>query len=146
MGEDKGSRSETDVTQWARGLGQERHTRDEHAAQTRKSQEEDAARTSAVSAERWPSIVAGIRRLVDAYNTGAGRAVLNVEEESDDPTVTIAAGREGLSLTASLEDTLICVLARNADGVSHSFEVRLRPDRGNDGTAAYVVQNWMQSL
>ena len=145
MSRDKGSRA-TDVTQWARGLGEERHTRDEGATQTTKVREEDAARTTAVSAERWPAIVAGMRRLVDAYNAGAGRAVLNIDEESDESTVTIAAGREGASLTAALEDTLICVRANDAGGASRSSEVRLRPDRGDDATAAYVVQNWMQRL
>jgi hypothetical protein len=135
----------TGVTQWAHGLGEERHARDERAAQTTKSQER-CPRTSAVSAERWPGIVAGIRRLVDAYNAGAGRAVLNVEEESGEPTVTIAAGREGPSVTAALEDTLVRVRASNAGGISHSSEVRPRPDRGDDATAAYVRQNWMQRL
>src|ERR1041385_1312775 len=107
MDEGKASRIETRVTQWARGLGEERHARDERPAEAAKSLDEDAARTSAVSAGRWPGIVAAIRRLVDAYNEGAGRTVLNVEGESDNPTVTIAAGRQGPSLTATLENTLI---------------------------------------
>ena len=48
------------------------------------------------------AIVAGIRRLVDAYNTGAGRTVLSVEEETDGPIVTIAAGAEASSLAVAL--------------------------------------------
>ena len=146
MGGDGGGRSEIRATQWAHGLGEERHTRDKRAAQATKSQEEDAARTSAVSAERWMAIVAGIRRLVDAYNAGAERAALSVEEETDAPTVTIAAGGDAPSLTAALEDTVICVQVRAADCVSYSSEVRLRADRGDDATAAYLVQNWMQRL
>ena len=102
---------------------------------------------SAVSAERWMAIVAGIRRLVDAYNAGAGRTVLSVEEETDEPTVTVAAGAEAPSLTAALEDTVTCVLqVRTVDGVSCSSEVRLRSDRSDDATAAYLLQNWMQRL
>lgn len=146
MGGDTGSRFETRGTQWAHRLGEERHRRDELADQTTTSQDKDAACTTAVSAKRWTAIVAGIRRLVDAYNVGAVRAILRVEAEADEPTVTIAAGGEGPSLTAALEDTLICVHARDADGVAHVSEVRLRPDRGDDATAAYVVQNWMQRL
>jgi hypothetical protein len=141
-----GSRSEPDVTQWAHGLGKARSARDKQVAQTTRFQEEHTVRTTAVSAERWRGVVAGIRRLVDAYNEGAGRAILSVEEESDEPTVTIAAGHDGPSLTAALEDTLVCVRAHDADGASRTSEVRVRPDRGDDATAAYVLQNWMQRL
>ena len=146
MDEGEASRIDTRVTHWERGLGEERHARDERAAETAKSADEDAARTSAVSAGRWPGIVAAMRRLVDAYNEGAGRAVLNVDGESDNPTVTIAAGRQGPSLTATLEHTLIGVRGHGTGGVSYASEVRLRPDRDNDATAAYVLQNWMQHL
>jgi hypothetical protein len=40
------------------------------------------------------------------------------------------------SLTAALEETLVCVRASYDDGVTGSSEVRLRPDRGHDATAA----------
>lgn len=146
MNGDKRSRAEPDVTHWAQLLGNARHTRDARAAQATALQENDAARSTAMSAERWPGIVGGIRRLVDAYNAGAGRVILTVEERSDERTVTIAAGCEGPSLTAALEETLVCIRASDAGGVSRSSEVRLRRDRGNDATAAYVLQNWMQRL
>src|ERR1043166_4335609 len=116
MDEGEASRIDTRVTHWARGLGEERHARDERAAETAKSADEDAARTSAVSAGRWPGIVAAMRRLVDAYNEGAGRAVLNVDGESDNPTVTIAAGRQGPSFTTTLEHTLMLVGGRPRRG------------------------------
>jgi hypothetical protein len=83
-------------------------------------------------------IVAAIRRLADAYNAGATRAVLRVVEQSEQPTVTVAAGGEGTPyLTATLEDTLICVRARDALGTPHATECRLRSDCGDDATAAY---------
>ena len=147
MGGNNGSGSETGATQWAHGLGEQRHARDAAVARTATSHQEDAARTSAASMVRWPAIVASIRRLVDAYNTGAQRAILSVVEQSGQSTVTVAAGAGGTpSLTAALEDTLICVQARDALGVSHDVEVRLRPDRSDDATAAYVLQDWMQRL
>jgi hypothetical protein len=120
MGGDGGNRSETRTTQWAHALGEERHARDRRTAQATTSREEDAARMSAASAERWTAIVAGIRRLVDAYNTGAGQTVLSVEEETDELSVTIAAGADAPSLTAALEDTVICVQVRAVDSVSCS--------------------------
>ena len=58
--------------QWAHGLGVERHTRDKQAAQATKAQEEDAARASAVSAERWMAIVAGIRDWLTPTTPGQG--------------------------------------------------------------------------
>ena len=146
MGGDGGNRSEIRTTQWAHALGEERRTRDRRTVQATTSREEDEARISAASAERWTAIVAGIRRLVDAYNTGARGTVLSVEEETDESTVTIAAGAEAPSLTAALEDTVICVQVRAVDSVSCSSEVRLRPDRSDDATAAYILQNWMQRL
>ena len=93
------------------------------------------------------TIVAAIRRLTDAYNAGANRVVLSVVEQSGQATVTVAAGGEAAPyLTAALEDTLICVRARDALGIPHATEFRLRSDCGDDATAAYVLQNWMQHL
>jgi hypothetical protein len=147
MGGNKGSWSETRVTQWAHGLGEERHARDASVVLKATAEREDAARTTAASVVRWAGIVASIRRLVDAYNTGAQRPILNVVEQSGQLTVTVTAAAEGTpSLTAALEDTLICVQACDALGVSHAAEVRLRPDRSDVATAAYVLQNWMQRL
>jgi hypothetical protein len=131
---------------WAHSLGEERRTRDELAARTTKFQEEDAMRTTAVSVERWTAIVASIRRLIDAYNAGAGRAVLVVEEGAHRLMVTIAAAGDAPFLTAALDDTLIGVDARHAGGVSHSWQVRLLPDRSDDATASYLLQHWMQRL
>ena len=143
----KSSPAEARAVHWALALGEQRQIRDEGAARTAKSQEEDETRMIATSAERWAAIVAGIRQLADAYNTGAGRVVLSVVQQSGQQTVTVVAGCEGTSsLTAALEGTLICIQARDAGGVPHASEIRLRPDRDDDATAAYVLQNWMQRL
>ena len=132
---------------WAKRLGQTREARDESAARLATSQQEDAAQATAVSIERWVTIVAAIRRLIDAYNGGANRVVLSVHEQSGQPTVTVAAGGEGAPyLTAALEDTLICMRARDALGIPHANQFRLRSDRSDDATAAYLLQNWMQHL
>lgn len=142
-----GSLVEIRATHWAHGLGDARYIRDECAARTISSAAEDAARTLVRSVERWAAIVASIRRLVDAYNTGARRAVLTVVEQSEPAIVTIATEGEGMPfLTAALEDTLICVHGRDSGGVAHAMEVRLRQDRDDDATAAYLLQHWMQRL
>ena len=137
----------TRASNWAERLGRERDARDESAARLATSQQEDAAQATAVSIERWVTIVAAIRRLIDAYNGGANRVVLSVHEQSGQPTVTVAAGGEGAPyLTAALEDTLICMRARDALGIPHANQFRLRSDRSDDATAAYLLQNWMQHL
>jgi hypothetical protein len=45
-----------------------------------------------------------------------------------------------------LDHVLICSHGRDAGGVAHANELRLRPDRDDDATAAYVLKNWMQHL
>ena len=89
----------TVTSNWAKRLGQEHYTRDESAARLATSQRQDAAQATAASVERWVTIVAAIRRLADAYNAGATRAVLSVVEQSEQPTVTVAAGRPTPSST-----------------------------------------------
>jgi hypothetical protein len=131
----------------AQRLGDAHHARDESAARLEQSQQADAAHATAHSTNRWVSIVAAMRRQAEAYNTGARRVVLNVVEQSEERSVTIAAGGEGTPyLTATLEGTFICMKARDALGVPHATEFRLRSDRSDDATAAYLLQSWMERL
>lgn len=139
--------AESNDVGWVHTLGEARHVRDESAARTAQSRTDDDAERRAASAGRWPAIVGRIRHLADAYNAGAGRTVLWVVEQSGRPMVTVAAGGEGApSLTAELEGTLICIETRNGDGAPQTSEIRLRPDRDDQATAAYLLQNWMQRL
>ena len=102
---------------------------------------------TAVAIERWAAIVVSMKGLADAYNAGARRVVLRVVEQSGQPTVTVATGGEGTPcLTATLEDTLICIHGRDSGGVTRATEIRLSPDRDDDATAAYVLRNWMERL
>ena len=132
---------------WAQQLGHTRYTQDECAARLAQSEQADAAQATALSIERWVTIVAAIRRLADAYNAGARRRVLNVVEQPGQPTVTVAAGGEGTPyLTATLENTLICMHACDALGTRSETDFQLRSDRDDEATAAYLLQNWMQHL
>jgi len=48
--------------------------------------------------------------------------------------------REGAPyLTAALEDTLICMHARDAMGIPHANQFRLRSDCGDDAAAANLL-------
>jgi hypothetical protein len=147
MAADLDSRTRAEAMHWARRLGEQRHTHDECVVRAAKAEEEDATRMNAVSLQRWKGIVAGIRNLTDAYNAGANRAVLSVLDEPGQHAVTIRGGDEHAPyLTAILDRALICSHGRDAGGVAHASELRLRPDRDDDATAAYVLQNWMQHL
>ncbi len=139
--------SPPDQTGWAQQLGHARHGRDESAALLARSQQADAAHAAALSTDRWLGIVAAMTRHVEAYNAGARRVVLNVVQESGVSTVNVAAGGEGAPyLTVTLEGTFVCMKARDGLGIPHTTEFRLRSDRDDDATAAYILQNWMERL
>lgn len=140
-------RTDLHALHWAERLGQDRYTREEGAARTATSQQDDAQQALAVSAQRWTAIVNAIRALTDAYNAGAKRTVLTVVEQSGQSALTVAAaGDTTASLTATLDDSIIAVHARDARGITHATDVRLRADRDDEATAAYLLQNWMQHL
>jgi hypothetical protein len=146
MAEEK-RRAEIQSMRWAHQLGQQRNVRDVGAAGLVRSEADGAARLNEASLERWRAIVICVRRVAAAYNSGAKRDCLRVAEQSGHNAVTVTETGEGKPyLTAALEDTIICIRGRHRDGGSHATEVRLRPDRGDDATAAYVLQNWMQRL
>jgi hypothetical protein len=142
-----GGRPDIQAHGWAQRLGEERHATDESAARTSKSRETEAERQTSAAIERWPAIIVKMRGLADAYNAGARRVVLSVVEQSGPPTVTVVTGGEGTPfLTAALEDTLICIDGRDASGMARATEIRLRSDRDDDATAAYVLRDWMERL
>ena len=147
MATDRDSRADGGATHWAQRLGEQRHAQDVCVVRAAKAEEEAATRTNAVSLQRWQAIVACIRNLVDAYNAGANRVVLSVLDEPGQRAITVHAG-DGHApyLTAILDHTLICSQGRDSNGVAHASELRLRPDRDDEATAAYVLQNWMQHL
>jgi hypothetical protein len=136
--------------EWAAQLGKKRRLRDDAAAQLANTAQEHAAGIAAVARERWCGIADAIRQLVAAYNAGAGHDVLHVvddREVADRPAIRIASSAaDGPFLSARLDGTLICLCARTGDGLSSEVEHRLRADRDDERTAAYVVQNWLERL
>jgi hypothetical protein len=60
-----------------------------------------------------------------------------VIEQPGQRAVTLATvGDATRSLTAALEDTLICIRACDPAGVARATEIRLSADRDDDATAA----------
>jgi hypothetical protein len=137
---------------WAAALGEKRRAREMAAASVVEMKAEASAPTISQSLARWPPIGEAIGRLVGAYNAGANRTILSLSDACTiphQPAITIeseSSGEERPSLSMALEGTLIRVSGVDGRGVSFAAEYRLREDRSDDSTAAYLVQNWMRSL
>ena len=135
---------------WAATLGKEHGARARLAELTARAADDTAAEIAAQSLERWTHIVGAMTQFVSAYNRAFDRDVLSVAEDRSDPNrpvVTVQAGADAApSLHAALEGSLICVRSSNAEGVSCEKEYRLRRDRDDEQTAAYVLQCWMERL
>ncbi len=140
----------TDGREWAVRLGQRHRAREETAAHTARAEHEAADRTLAETRGRWPLLVRAISCLVAAYNSGVGRSVLVVSHDldsSEQAVVTVESSNEGHPfLSATLEGALIDVSARDADGISYHREFSMVPNRNDERTAAYLLQNWMERL
>lgn len=102
--------------------------------------------------QRWPGIVAAIRTLVAAYNEGAGLELLTATESSqgEQPIVTIvSAGSTAGAIAVSLDDDAFLVQpdepSSRATGL-HQTARRIDCSRTDMGTAAYLVQAWMDRL
>ena len=108
---------------------------------------EDYARTAVA---RWPRIVEAMTRLVAAYNKGAGRAVIDISEvrsASSGPTVILRVDNDDVAtLSVTLEASVIYARRPGSAHPSGESEYRLRVDRSDDATAAYVLQHWMAQL
>jgi hypothetical protein len=136
--------------EWVVTLGRKHGARERAAEEAARAASDRTAVTTKLSLERWTHIVAAMTRLITAYNVSFDRNVLMVTEDRSDPNrpvVTIEAGGDGSpSLTAVLDGTLICVRSRDAGGLSCNRERPLLPDRDDNQTAAYVLQDWMGRL
>jgi hypothetical protein len=128
------------VGDWAEELGQKHGAREQAAVLATRTTREGAAESVRVSLERWTRIVAAVRHLVGAYNAGVEREVIRVVEDRSvpsRPSVTIhLGGEDDPSLLAALEGAVICVRSRDAGRGARDGTRALRPDRGDEQTAA----------
>src|SRR5678816_743317 len=130
---------------WAEKLGQQ-HSRQEQATKEATQETLRAATADASSAlTRWSHIVSAMTRLVAAYNHGAGRQAINITEDrsaSSGPTVILRGGGDDAPrLTVRLEGSAIYASRPGSGNAPGETEYRLGPDRGDDETAAYVLQH-----
>ena len=136
----------------ARDMGRRRRETDDTAgalAETRAKAETDRR---AECLQRWPGILAAIRALLAAYNDGAGEELLTATERpgSDDPAVVVASrGSANGDITISVDGDALLVRTNPASDAAtslHGIARRIDCSRSDRGTAAYLLQDWMDQL
>ena len=105
----------------------------------------------AVCQQRWPGILAAIRHLLAVYNDAAGAELLTASEQSDreDPAVTIAShGSAHGTLTIAVDGDALLVHTHSGSrtAAAHGIARRIDCSRSDAGTAAYLLQDWMDQL
>ena len=135
-----------------REMGRRRREDDDRAralADTRAQAEQDRR---AECLQRWPGIVAAIGGLLAAYNDGAGAELLTASERSDgdDPSVTIASqGSAHGTITIAIDGDALLVrtnLGPHTAAALQGIARRIDCSRSDAGTAAYLLQGWMDNL
>ena len=100
------------------------------------------------SLARWPGIVAALQTLAAAYNAGVGRALVVVAETDDrrQRALTIEAqGQTKVRLMVTLDDGELRVESVET-GAAGRAPRWVDLGRSDNGTAAYVLQEWMERL
>jgi len=135
---------------WAATLGQQHGARARAAELASLATRDAAVDDVTMALSRWPRIVEAMTRLVAAYNTGFERETLTIAEDQalpSRPAVTIrASGTDAPLLVVTLEESVMCARHCDSGDRSRETEYRLRADRNDDETAAYVLQDWMEHL
>jgi hypothetical protein len=134
---------------WAVKLG-ERHGAQERVARQTAQAAHDQQMSEANAAQtRWPRIVEAITRLVAAYNEGAGREVITVSDDraaAGGGSMVLRGGNDAATLSVTLEASALYARRPGSSTPSSEIQYRLSADRGDEATAAYVLQHWMAQL
>lgn len=136
---------------WPRQMGQRRRKRDEEAAREERVRASDEREGHALCLQRWPGVVAALRTLIASYNEGAATELLIVTErwDGENPAVVVeSTGRSCSSLAVAVDGANLCVRIGSAECAADApvTERRIDCSRSDIGTAAYVLQDWMDRL
>lgn len=135
-----------------REMGRRRRENDDRAgalADTRARAEHDR---TALCQQRWPGIVEAIRRLLAVYNGAAGAELLTASEsDGEDRGVTIASqGSAHGTLTIAVDGDALLVRTNpgphSAAALHGIARRRVDCSRSDTGTAAYLLQGWIDNL
>jgi hypothetical protein len=135
-----------------REMGRRRRENDERAAAFAAARVRTEQDRRAVCLQRWPGILAAISRLLAVYNDAAGAELLTARAQSDgdDPAVTIASrGSAGGTITIAIDGDALLVHTLPGSRTAatlHGIARRIDCSRSDAGTAAYLLQEWMDQL
>ena len=135
-----------------RTMGRRRRENDERASALEDARAQAEQDRRAVCRQRWPGILAAITGLLAAYNDAAGAELLTASEQShgEDPAVTIASrGAAHGTIMIAVDGDALSVhtnLGANAEAALHGIARRVDCSRSDIGTAAYLLQGWMDHL
>jgi hypothetical protein len=128
-------------------MGEKRGLRDRAASLQTQTQVDLENQQHAACRERWPTIVAAMRALVETYNEGAGLAVLTLVEDSGNASVTLESARNGHhSLVMMLDGADVSVRSRHASGELTLDTRWVSLNRTDENAADYLLRNWMEQL
>jgi hypothetical protein len=136
----------------AREMGRRRRENDDRAGALADTRAQAEQNRRAVCLQRWPGILAAIKGLLAAYNDGAGAELLTASEQSngDDPAVTITShGSVRGTITIAVDGDALLVrtnLGSHSAPSLHAIARRIDCSRSDTGTAAYLLQDWMDQL
>ena len=132
---------------WSRQMGERRGLRDRAASLRSQALVDLEYEQHAACRERWPTIVAAMRAMVESYNDGAGLAVLTLAEDPVNPSVTLESARTGHgSLVLTLDGAEVSVRTRRSEGDLVNDRRWVSLNRTNENAAEYLLRNWMEQL
>ena len=129
-------------------MGQRRRQHDDRASALAEACANAEKDRRTLCLERWPGIVAAIRTQLAAYNHGAGDELLTASErlDGDEPLVTIASrGSTRGGITVSVDGDAFLVRTDVTAGL-RGIARRIDCSRSDLGTAAYLLDDWMDQL
>jgi len=136
----------------ARDVGRRRREKDARQAALADASAEAEHDRRTLCLQRWPGILAAIKGLLAAYNDGAGAELLTGTEQptGDDPALTItSSGTTCRTITIAVDEDAFLVrtnLEPHAAASLHTIARRVDCSRSDTGTAAYLLQDWMDQL
>lgn len=134
----------------ARETGRRRRQQDDRAATLAEGLASAERDRRTCCLQRWAGIVTAIRTLIAAYNDGSGGERLTVSEhhDGDDPAVTIASQGCARAMTVSVDGDALLAHTNQASTPATAPPGARRIDcsRSDIGTAAYLLQPWMDQL